>query len=104
MSYVIIAELEVFAEHLDRFITAIDRHAHNSRTLEEGCLIFDVCQYPDAPERFLLYEVYCDEAAYESHRKTASYAEFFDEVRPILVGKDGKLLQSRKVLSRRNYG
>jgi hypothetical protein len=62
MAYVIIVEFRAKPDQVAAFAELIDRHAHNSRTLEDGCLAFDVCQDPDAPARFMLYEAYRDQA------------------------------------------
>ena len=47
MAYVIIVEFRAKPDRIQAFAELIDRHAHNSRTLEDGCLAFDVCQDPD---------------------------------------------------------
>ena len=46
MAYVIIVEFRAKPDQVAAFAELIDRHAHNSRTLEDGCLAFDVCQDP----------------------------------------------------------
>jgi quinol monooxygenase YgiN len=51
MAYVIIVELCAKPDRVAAFAEPIDRHAHNSRPLEEGCLAFDVRQDPDGPLR-----------------------------------------------------
>jgi quinol monooxygenase YgiN len=102
LSYVIVAELLVKEDCIDAFAAAIDRHAHNSRTLEQGCLVFDVCQHQHEPQRFVFYEVYRDEAAYQIHRQMTSYREFFENIDGMLIpGTDGSWTQSRRVLCRR---
>lgn len=104
MDYVIIVEFRAKPDKVEDFAALIDRHAHNSRTLEEGCLVFDVCQDPDDPTRFVLYEVYRDQAAHAAHRETESYRWFAGTVPDWLVrGPDGDLFQSRRVLGRRPY-
>jgi Antibiotic biosynthesis monooxygenase len=73
MAYVIIVEFRAKPDKVEAFAALIDRHAHNSRTLEDGCLAFDVCQDPDDPARFVFYEAYRDQEAYrELSRWTAS--------------------------------
>jgi hypothetical protein len=53
MAYVIIVEFRAKPGQVAAFAELIDRHAHNSRTLEDGCLAFDVCQDPDDPARLV---------------------------------------------------
>jgi Antibiotic biosynthesis monooxygenase len=56
MAYVIIVEFLAKPDKVEAFAELIDRHAHNSRTLEDGCLAFDVCQDPQDPGRFVFYD------------------------------------------------
>jgi quinol monooxygenase YgiN len=49
MAYVIIVELRAKPDCVAEFAEPIDRHAHNSRPLEEGCLALDVRQDPADP-------------------------------------------------------
>ena len=100
----VIVEFRAKPDKIEEFVALIDRHAHNSRTLEEGCLVFDVCQEPDDPARFVLYEAYADEAAHAAHREMDSFKWFFREAPALLKpGPDGSMFQSRRVLSRRPY-
>jgi len=104
MAYVIIVEFRAKPDQVAAFAELIDRHAHNSRTLEDGCLAFDVCQDPDDPAAFILYEVYRDAAAHAAHREMDSFKWFFKEAPDLLIaGADGTIFQSRRVLQRRPY-
>lgn len=104
MHYVVVAEFRVKPGAEERFTEVLDQHARNSRTGEPGCLAFDVCQHPEDPAHFLLYEVYRDEAAYAAHRETESYRWFFGEVGELLEpGPDGAPFQRRSVLARRPH-
>jgi autoinducer 2-degrading protein len=49
---------------------------------EPGNLRFDVIQQLDDADRFMLYEVYRDEAASKAHKQTAHYARWRDAVEP----------------------
>jgi autoinducer 2-degrading protein len=62
----------------------IEASLENARsTIEEpGNLRFDVIQQVDDPDRFLLYEVYRDEAGMNAHKETAHYARWRDAVAP----------------------
>ncbi len=51
-----------------------------SRSLDEpGCRAYEVHRDPDDGDRFLLYEVYDDEAAYEAHADSPHFAELAKE-------------------------
>ena len=60
----------------------IDATLENGRGAiqEPGNLRFDVLQQADDPNRFVLYEVYRDEAGADAHKQTAHYAKWRDTV------------------------
>src|SRR5688572_8548721 len=74
--FVIVAMFRVAAEHRARFGQLLDRQARNSLTLEPGCHYFDVCQEETDPGHFVLYEIYADAQAFETHRTYPHYHEF----------------------------
>jgi quinol monooxygenase YgiN len=97
----IIVEFRAKPDQVRAFEDLIDRHAHNSRTLEEDCLAFDVCH---DPTRFVFYEAYRDQAAHQRHREQDSYKRFRSRAPELLVaGPDGSLFHERQVLARRPY-
>lgn len=53
--------------------------------LEPGIARFDVLQQPDAPNRFVLVEVYRTPADQAAHRETAHYATWRDTVAPMMA-------------------
>jgi quinol monooxygenase YgiN/quercetin dioxygenase-like cupin family protein len=65
--------LHVRPEARDELLEALAAQANASRTEEAGCLQFDVCVDADDPNHFVLYELYCDEAAFELHRQTPHF-------------------------------
>ena len=67
---------------VEAFRAAVLGQAAQSLANEEGCLRFDVSADPDDETRFLLYEIYTDEAAVEAHRETGYYADFRGTVEP----------------------
>ena len=81
---VIAVEFVVEADNADAFRDRVLAHARNS--LEEpGCLRFDVSRDQADTNRFLLYELYADETAFEAHRQTTHLAAFFDLARPMFA-------------------
>jgi autoinducer 2-degrading protein len=104
MAYVIIVEFRAKPDQVEAFAELIDRHAHNSRTLEDGCLAFDVCQDPEDPARFVFYEAYRDQAAHARHLEMDSY-QWFRATAPDLIvpGSKSALPHQRQVLTRRPY-
>jgi hypothetical protein len=49
MACAIFVDLRAKPHRVAECAELIDRHAHNSRPLEDGCLAFDVCQDRDDP-------------------------------------------------------
>jgi (4S)-4-hydroxy-5-phosphonooxypentane-2,3-dione isomerase len=71
--------VHVKSEHREAFIKASLENARNT-IQEPGNLRFDVIQQAGDPDRFMLYEVYRDEAAADAHKQTAHYATWRDAV------------------------
>jgi (4S)-4-hydroxy-5-phosphonooxypentane-2,3-dione isomerase len=71
--------VHVKPEHREAFIEATLENARN--TIQEPAnLRFDVLQQADDPNRFMLYEVYLDDAGASAHKQTAHYAKWRDTV------------------------
>jgi len=75
--FTVLVSLTVKADKVDEFLHAIDVNSAATLRDEPGCLRFDVHRVVDDPNRFVLYEIYRDEAAfYEEHRAAPHYAAF----------------------------
>jgi autoinducer 2-degrading protein len=77
--------VQVKPESLADFIEATTENARNSLR-EPGIARFDVAQQSDDPTRFILVEVYRDEAATKAHKETSHYAKWRDTVAPMMSG------------------
>ncbi|HOE96568.1 MAG TPA: antibiotic biosynthesis monooxygenase [Candidatus Sumerlaeota bacterium] len=77
--FVVCVTVWVREAYRDAFIAATLENARNTRG-EPGNLRFDVLQAVDDPNRFFLYEVYVDEAAFAEHQQTAHYFAWRDTV------------------------
>ena len=73
--------INVKAEFVDQFMAACAGN-HHGTVQEPGALRFDVLRDSTDPQRFYLYEVYTDEAAFLAHQQTAHYALWRDSVAP----------------------
>ena len=85
MSYTLIVDFEVKEGTADQVLALVSENARNSVEKEPGCIQFDVMQAQDNPHRFMLFEVYENEAAYQAHGKTAHIQEFLAKARPMFV-------------------
>lgn len=73
----VIVSLQVRPDKVDEFLDAIHENAVATLNDEPGCLRFDVHCSTEEPNRFVLYEIYRDAAAfYDEHRSTAHYAKW----------------------------
>jgi autoinducer 2-degrading protein len=77
--------VRVNSESVGGFIEATIENARNS-IREPGIARFDVVQQTDDPSRFVLVEVYRDEAASKAHKETAHYEKWRDTVAPMMNG------------------
>ena len=78
---VVCIHVHVKPEHRAAFVEASLENARNT-IQEPGNLRFDVLQQADDPDRFVLYEVYRDEAGGKAHKDTAHYARWAETVAP----------------------
>jgi quinol monooxygenase YgiN len=79
--YVVIVEFSIATAHVNDFRERVLQQARDSRALEADCHVFDVCIDPGRPQRVLLYEVYSDAAAFDSHLASAHFLDFDAHVR-----------------------
>ena len=88
MSYVHTAHLVLKLQYVDRFKERIRRHAMTSLADEEGCLVFRTLQDRDDPTRFMMFEVYADQAADKAHRNSPHFKELRAEIDDWVVGRE----------------
>ena len=75
--YTVIVNLQVRPERREEFLAGIRANARASVRDEPGCLRFDVHEKTEDPNKFILYELYQDEAAfYDAHRSAPHYARW----------------------------
>jgi quinol monooxygenase YgiN len=78
--YVIVAEFQVTRDALPKFMEAANRIASTVAGQEPGCERYDVITSVDEPGRGMIYEVYEDLAAFEAHRESSHFAQFFKDI------------------------
>ena len=76
--------VHVKPECVDAFIAATLENQRNSRK-EEANVRFDVLRDNSDPTRFILCEVYRDEAGAAAHKETAHYQTWRDTVAPMMA-------------------
>lgn len=65
----------------DRFLERVARHKETCLELEPGCVQFDIL-VPEEENEVLLYEVYADEEAVETHLSTTHMQAYLEETGP----------------------
>ena len=76
----VLVEFLVNPPFVAQFRDLIAANAKASLELEAGCKRFDVLLDPREPRRFVLYEIYEDEAAFDEHLASSHYLSFADAI------------------------
>ena len=82
--HVTLVHVRVLSDQVDAFIEA-SRANHAGSVREPGNLRFDVLRDPGDPTRFVIYEVFVDEAAAAAHKTTAHYLAWRERVAPMMA-------------------
>lgn len=81
---IVLVQVRVKSEFVEAFHRATIENAQ--RSIEEpGIARFDVLQERDDPAKFMLSEVYLDEAAAAAHKETQHYKTWRDTVAPMMA-------------------
>ena len=70
----LVVQMEVRPGRREEFLAGMAANAEASVRDEPGCLRFDVCAVEGDPHRFVLYELYADDGAFEAHRAAPHFA------------------------------
>jgi (4S)-4-hydroxy-5-phosphonooxypentane-2,3-dione isomerase len=97
--FVVLVQLQVKADLLDEFKTAILKNAELSVQRDRGCVRFDVLQQQDDSTRWFLYEVYDNEQAWLDHRKAAHFLAFMEVGNRAIVTREATKLTGVNVVS-----
>ena len=84
--FVLSVDLRIKPENVDSFTAMAVRNAADSRK-EPGCKQFEVLVDPNDRAKIMLYEVYNDEAAFETHQQTPHFKKYVAEAVPLLADR-----------------
>jgi quinol monooxygenase YgiN len=87
MSFVLVVNLEIKPDEVDRFMAMALENAKASRETEPGCRQFDVLVDPEDRTKVMFYEVYADAGAFEAHQQTAHFKKYFDQALGYLASR-----------------
>jgi len=82
--FIVHVHVRVKPESIEAFHQASIENAQHS-IQEPGITRFDVVQQRDDPSRFVLVEIYRDEAAAAAHKETAHYKKWRDTVSEMMA-------------------
>jgi quinol monooxygenase YgiN len=77
---VVLVESRVKPSFIAQFRDLIVANAKASLEREAGCKRFDVLFDPEEPRRFVLYEIYEDQGAFEDHLASSHHLSFADAI------------------------
>ena len=87
-----IAELRITPEHLEAYTRAVRKEIEISVRTEPGVLaIYSVAEKAD-PTSLRFFEIYADEAAYQSHIASPHFREYFEATRQMISSR--KLIET----------
>ena len=87
----IFVTINVKPDRVDEFTQASFGDAQGSVRDESGCYRFDIHQDAENLNRFYLYEVYQDEAAFEAHLETSHFKKWISSVKEMFDGEPQRI-------------
>lgn len=91
MSFVLLVNIRIKPENVDRFMKGIAENARAARK-EPGCRQFEVLVDPKDRTKVVLFEVYDDEKAFETHQNTPHFQKYLAEAVPLLASRERQVL------------
>jgi quinol monooxygenase YgiN len=83
----LVVQMEVRPGRREQFLAGMSANAEASVRDEPGCLRFDVCAVGSDENRFVLYELYTDAAAFEAHKASPHFARWRTVAEQVVVGQ-----------------
>ena len=87
MSFVLAVNIRIKPESVDAFMQRLKDNASAARK-EPGCKKFDVLVDPKDKTKVMLYEVYNDDKAFETHQQTPHFKKYLAEAVPLLASRE----------------
>lgn len=91
MNFVLVVNIRVAPENAASFMQKLAANAHEARK-EPGCRQFEVLVDPQDGTRIMLFEVYDDERAFESHQRTPHFKKYLAEAVPLVSSRERRVL------------
>jgi (4S)-4-hydroxy-5-phosphonooxypentane-2,3-dione isomerase len=91
MSFVLLVNIRIKPENVERFMKGIGENARAARR-EPGCRQFEVLVDAKDKTRVVLFEVYDDEQAFEAHQATPHFKKYLADAVPLLASRERQVL------------
>ena len=98
--HVRIAQLQVDGTQLDAFTAAARALGQAAMHSEPGCLALYAVADQDDPTRITVFEMYRDEAAYQTHVQSAHFAAFRAATQTMVQSRQLKVVQPLSLADR----
>ena len=82
---ILVVHLDIVEARLQEFLQIVQVHGTNSQQIEPGCLQFDVLVPKDSSAHVILFEVYVDDAALESHWNSEHMAKYREQIEGMIA-------------------
>ena len=82
----IVVTIEAVPGKADVLVAALKGNAEGSRT-EPGCLKWEWSRHIKEPDRFAIYELYTDEAAFAAHKSSNHFAAWLKAIDGVIAEK-----------------
>lgn len=87
MSHVLAVNIRIKPENVDAFMQHVIENATAARK-EAGCRQFEVLVDPQDRTKVMLFEIYDDEKAFESHQQTPAFKKYLEHAVPLLASRE----------------
>jgi (4S)-4-hydroxy-5-phosphonooxypentane-2,3-dione isomerase len=96
MSFALVVNIRIKPESVDAFMQRLKENAAGARK-EPGCKQFDVLVDPKDRTKVMLYEVYNDEKAFETHQQTPHFKKYLAEAVPLLASRERQVFTRAEI-------
>ena len=87
MSFVLVVNIRIKPENVERWMKMALDNAREARK-EPGCRQFEVLLDPKEKTKVMLFEIYDDEKAFETHQQTPHFKKYLAEAVPLLASRE----------------
>jgi autoinducer 2-degrading protein len=87
MSLVLQVNIRIQPQNVDAFMQQVTENARAARS-EPGCRQFEVLVDPEDKTKVMLFEVYDDQKAFETHQAGAAFKKYLASAVPLLASRE----------------